>query len=84
MSEPCPECGVVLSDPAARESHGRLVHEGGWIVDGVAVEAGPTGEERTCPLCSQPLPSKESLARHSIRPHYRSNRSVRRATPPVG
>ena len=80
MSERCEECGAVLTDPAARERHGLVAHEGGWIVEGVTVETGPYVEERTCPLCSQQLPSKESMARHSLRPHYRSNRPARRGT----
>ncbi len=38
-----------------------------------------TGPSETCPLCGAEFGSKEELAGHSARPHFRTNRTLLRS-----
>jgi hypothetical protein len=78
MTERCEQCGRAFPTRSAAAAHAQTSHAPGWIVTGVVARTEPIEEEVICPLCGERQPSKESLARHSLRPHYRSNRSVRR------
>jgi hypothetical protein len=79
MDETCPECGATFPSTAAREAHARGTHLAGPLETRptAAVEAREPGGD--CPLCGRRYPSKESLVIHSLRPHFRSNRSLRRS-----
>ena len=74
MSEVCADCGEYFGSPSEMIAHVRAAHPGGDPGASRATNPESTTPGLACALCGQRFTSREELARHNIRPHYRSNR----------
>lgn len=71
MAEECSECGASFAGPADLIGHVKRAHSP------TQTNAPETPKHLlACALCGQRFPSREALAAHNLRPHYRGNRPV--------
>lgn len=79
MTEVCVECGEPFVSAAQSEYHRQRAHDPGALSARRALSTFEPGGDWVCPLCGDRLSSPESLRSHSLRPHYRTNRTIARS-----
>jgi uncharacterized C2H2 Zn-finger protein len=76
MPEECAYCGAPHGSKSDLVDHVRRAHGGGSFLERAATDPESGVPGLRCALCGRRFPDKESLARHSVTPHYRSNRPL--------
>jgi hypothetical protein len=79
VAEVCPDCGGSFSSPAELVIHIKSAHSGVNPKETLAMNPEAHRRGLVCALCGLRFPNRESLARHNLSPHYRTNRSIRRS-----
>jgi hypothetical protein len=79
MTEKCEECGELFRSTNERDAHWRRSHEVHVTAQSPATLTYQPGARWECPLCDERFPSQAALLAHSLRPHYRSNRTISRS-----
>ena len=74
MPEECAYCGASQASKSDLVDHIRRAHGGGSPAASLATNPEAETVGLVCALCGRRFPDKESLARHNVTPHYRSNR----------
>jgi uncharacterized C2H2 Zn-finger protein len=79
VAEECADCGATFANPAELVAHVKKAH--GTINPAESLAMNPESHTPglVCALCGIRFPNREALARHSLRPHYRTNESPRRS-----
>jgi hypothetical protein len=80
MTEVCVECGQTFPSSNERADHRRRTHASIGLMARRRETAPEVSESWACPLCDERLSSRAARLAHSLRPHYRSNRTIGRTT----
>jgi predicted RNA-binding Zn-ribbon protein involved in translation (DUF1610 family) len=78
MTQVCAECGEAFASADQSDYHRRRAHDPGSQSARRSLATFEPGGHWVCPLCGERLLSPESLQSHSLRPHYRTNRTIER------
>jgi uncharacterized C2H2 Zn-finger protein len=78
VAELCPNCGGSFATPAELMVHVKKNHKWSSPMETLSMNPESDTPGLVCALCGARFPDRESLARHNIRPHMRSNRTARR------
>lgn len=76
MGEACRQCGELLNSAEERDHHRKSVHEPERWPPPTTAQG--SAELWPCPLCGETLASPTLRQAHSVRPHFRSNRTIPR------
>ena len=74
MAEECPDCGASFASAAELVTHVKAKHHGGDAKASLEMNPESTTPGLVCALCGARFSSREALAQHNLRPHYRGNR----------
>ena len=75
MAEECADCGASFSSAAELVRHVKASHHGGDPQASLAMNPESERAGLVCALCGRRFRDRQSLARHNLTPHYRSNQS---------
>jgi uncharacterized C2H2 Zn-finger protein len=78
VAEECASCGGTFANPAELVVHVRKVHGEVTPRESLAMNPESHTPGLVCAFCGARFPNREALARHNIRPHFRSNDSTRK------
>jgi hypothetical protein len=78
MAEQCANCGASFASPSELVAHVKHVHTVIRADESLAMNPESHTPGLVCALCGTRFRSREALAQHNLRPHYRSNRTLRR------
>jgi uncharacterized C2H2 Zn-finger protein len=73
MAEECADCGAMFSSPAELVAHMNEAHSGGNARQSMAMNPEAEKAGLVCALCGKRFSDKQSLAKHNLSPHFRSN-----------
>lgn len=74
MAEMCANCGAAFGSPEALLHHMGEVHGGGNPTESFFLNPEAARPGLVCALCGRQFADRQSLVRHNLSPHYRSNR----------
>jgi len=74
MAEECADCGAMLATPAELVQHMKEALGGGNAKASLPMNPEAERPGLVCALCGGRFGDRQSLARHNLSPHYRSNR----------
>lgn len=78
MAELCADCGGTFASAADLVAHVKKAHGSIRPDESMAMNPESANPGLVCALCGVRFPTRESLARHNVRPHFRTNHSVRK------
>jgi uncharacterized C2H2 Zn-finger protein len=81
MAEECPDCGASFASAADLVTHMNEAHHGGDSKESLGMNPESEHAGLVCALCGERFATREALAQHNLRPHYRGN--GRRANAPA-
>jgi uncharacterized C2H2 Zn-finger protein len=79
VAEECASCGAYFGSPADLLAHTKKAHASHDSRESLAMNPESLEPGLVCALCGVRFRDSEALARHNVSPHYRTNRSVRKA-----
>jgi hypothetical protein len=77
VAELCANCGSTFASPAELVFHVKKKHRTVDPNESLAMNPESHQPGLVCALCGDQFPNREALARHNVRPHFRSNQTAR-------
>ena len=74
MVEEYPDCGTMLATPVELVLHMKETHAEGSAKESLPMNPEAERPGLICALCGKRFTDRQTLSRHNLGPHYRSNR----------